>query len=73
MSNKKTNSGSCFCGAVQFMVSGDPEAISYSAKHSKRRYLIQNLESPFAQYIASIKDRLNMVQHTKQKGGLLCS
>jgi hypothetical protein len=29
MGNEKTYEGSCFCGAVQFTVSGEPAAVGY--------------------------------------------
>lgn len=38
MSTGKTHSGSCFCGAVQFAVGGDPVAMGYCHCESCRRW-----------------------------------
>ncbi len=38
MSNEKTFSGSCFCGAVQFTVSGEPEVMGYCHCDSCRHW-----------------------------------
>jgi hypothetical protein len=38
MSNDKTYSGSCFCGAVQFTVNGDPAAMGYCHCESCRHW-----------------------------------
>jgi len=38
MSNEKTYSGSCFCGAVQFTVSGEPEVMGYCHCDSCRHW-----------------------------------
>ena len=38
MSNEKIYKGSCFCGAVQFMVSGEPAAMGYCHCESCRRW-----------------------------------
>ena len=44
-------------GIIPRMTERDSEAAFYSARHGKRKYLIQNVESPYAQYIASVKAR----------------
>ena len=38
MNNEKTYKGSCFCGAVQFTVSGKPEAMGYCHCESCRHW-----------------------------------
>lgn len=38
MSEPKTHAGSCFCGAVEFTVSGDPAAMGYCHCESCRRW-----------------------------------
>ncbi|WP_291985631.1 GFA family protein [Candidatus Accumulibacter sp. ACC007] len=38
MSTEKTHSGSCFCGAVQFAVTGDPLAMGYCHCQSCRHW-----------------------------------
>lgn len=38
MTHTHTHSGSCFCGAVQFTVSGDPEGMGYCHCDSCRRW-----------------------------------
>ena len=38
MNNEKTYKGSCFCGAVQFIVSGKPEAMGYCHCESCRHW-----------------------------------
>ena len=38
MANDKTYRGSCFCGAVQFTVSGEPAAMGYCHCHSCRTW-----------------------------------
>ena len=38
MSNEKTYAGSCFCGAVQFTVKGDPAAMGYCHCESCRHW-----------------------------------
>jgi len=38
MSNEKTYSGSCFCGAVQFTVSGEPAGMGYCHCNSCRHW-----------------------------------
>ena len=38
MSNGKTYQGSCFCGAVQFTVSGEPAAMGYCHCESCRSW-----------------------------------
>lgn len=39
MSNGKTYKGSCFCGAIQFIVSGEPVAMGYCHCESCRHWL----------------------------------
>lgn len=38
MSNEKTYKGNCFCGEVQFTVSGDPQAMGYCHCNSCRHW-----------------------------------
>ena len=38
MSNERVYEGSCFCGAVQFTVSGEPAAMGYCHCESCRRW-----------------------------------
>lgn len=47
MSNGATYQGNCFCGAVQFTVSGEPVAMGYCHCQSCREWSAKDLPKEF--------------------------
>jgi len=77
MSNEKIFKGSCFCGAVQFTVSGDPEGMGYCHCDSCRHWSASpvnafTLWKPEAVKVTSGEDNIGTYNKTQESSRSWC-